>query len=219
MNPSTFPKNEILQVLKTETYSDKAFEKILSIGRKTISTEIWNHFKGMDLNKETKAITKWIQTSIDIKNAFSMITFSISSSLNEQDNFTVYLGLYKEKYLNTTRDIALHAYYPFDESFVHNDWFLCTGLQKGLVPMAKDGSLTKAQIEQIRSILILGYGGIILTDALIAIGCEHPFVSVLGWNNQDQILLVEKRKKGTQIKAEILPEPEWDDLYDHQPGF
>ena len=198
MNFQLLPINETIQILKTESDCEVAIEKIISCAQKALKSEIWKEYKALDIKRDIKEATTWIQDSID----------------KFPDSTGIYLGLDTLNMDNgngTNIEIGLSK--SCTPAELYDDWaYECENygqshLIKGLYDVAHTfdsfEKWTKEESNFAEYIIFLGYSGVILREALNNLKTNNDFLSIWGFHDGDMFLLTQKNKDSRLIVVDF----------------
>ena len=195
MNP---PLEEILEIVRRSQDAERAWNRVLSLCRRSEPSKLWNALPAPDFAKDVARATRWLNSQIS----------------TSQDTTGIYLGL---DTLNMAGRKGMNVEFGSSErcdplreeidwvfqGLRYGDSHLIAGLRNlhkvYSRPMWGESSISFADY-----VLFLGYSGIILGRALDRISTQCTFLAVWGFHDGDLFILGRKTPKGFTLQPKQL---------------
>ena len=192
------PIDKTLQILRKEPNSQDAFRKIISLGKDTLPSSIWDEFNNMDIARDVNDAKNWLLNQLVIFPNYNGIYLGLDTlNMEEGEGTNLELGL-----SNSCNPKIFDAEWSYECQF-YGDSHLIKSLSDVSDSFANDSKWTSEEQSFTEYLIFLGYSGVILKEALLSLNLPNDYLSIWGFHDGDMFFLIQRYESQNHIVTEI----------------
>ena len=187
MNFELLPIDETMQILRTESDSRIAFQKIIDQANKSLPSEIWKEYEKLNIERDIEDATNWLQKSLNEFPESKGIYLGLDTlNMDEGDGTNLEIGLSSSCNPNDFSDDWAYECEDYGESH------LIKGLFEVADTFSDSEKWTNDETSFSEYIVFLAYSGVVLKSALDKLETKNDFLSIWGFHDGDMFFLMQK---------------------------
>jgi len=198
MNFELLPIDETMQILRTESDSKIAFQRIIGYANKNLPSQIWKEYEKLNIERDIEEASIWLQKSIaEFPDSKGIYLGLDTLNMDEGNGTNVEIGLSKSCNPVEFSDDWTYDCEDYGESH------LIKGLSEVADTFTNSEKWTYDETSFAEYIVFLAYSGIVLRGALNKLETKNDFIAIWGFHDGDMFFLMQKAQGIKSIVTEI----------------
>jgi hypothetical protein len=187
-----------MQILRTESESKIAFQRIIGYANKNLPSQIWKEYEELNIERDIEEATIWLQNSLtEFPDAKGIYLGLDTLNMDEGNGTNVEIGLSKSCNPSEFSDDWTYDCEDYGESH------LIKGLSEVADTFTNSEKWTNDETRFAEYIVFLAYSGIVLKGALDKLETKNDFLAIWGFHDGDMFFLMQKANGIKSIVTEI----------------
>lgn len=198
MNFDLLPIDETMQILKTESDSQIAFQKVIAHCQKNFPSEIWKEYNELSMERDINEATNWLQQAFtqfpDTKGIYLGLD---TLNMDDGNGTNVEIGLSSSCNPNEFSDDWMYSCQNYGDSH------LIKGLNDVANTFTDTTTWTSDETSFAEYIVFIAYSGIVLKNALNNVETKNDFLTIWGFHDGDMFFLTQQLNGKKSIVTEV----------------